>query len=217
MIESASGESFRGHNLAATFQSRQKADQAADQLTKSLSGVRVELTSKREDRKVQQAEMRDELEGVVAAPALGSALTKSQTQGAVGGVVLVGGVGVLIGLIAGFLINGAPGSEISVVRWLLTWILTPAIAGGTLGMLAGGLLKQRHAPAPEDSAAPREASEDAGLARDEECVVEVSASTESELEKALDILQGLGPARLDQFDAEGKVVETQELGGRASN
>lgn len=217
MNQSAHGEGFRGHNLAATFGSRQLADAAADRLSKSLSSVRVELKPKRQDRSVQQAEMRDELEGVVAAPALGSALTKSQTQGAVGGVIVVGGIGVLLGVIAGFAVNGAPGSEISMVRWLLMWVLTPAIAAGTLGLLAGGLLKQRHAPAPQDTAPPREASPEAGVPREEACVVEVSAGSDDEFEKAYDLLNELGPERLDHFNSAGEVVETQDLGSRASN
>lgn len=69
---------------------------------------------------MQYAEMRDELEGVVASPALGSAMTKSQAEGAGGGAVLLGGVGLVLGALIGFFINGAPGTEISVVRWLIT-------------------------------------------------------------------------------------------------
>ncbi len=217
MNESADREGFRGHNLAATFGSRQEADQAAEQLIKSLGGAKVEVRSKGEDRSVQYAEMRDELEGVVAGPALGSALTKSQTQGAVGGTVLIGGLGVLIGVVAGFIIDGAPGSNVTLARWFLTWILTPAIAAGTLGMLAGGLLKQRHSPAPEDSAPPREASPDAGLEPAEESVVEISTNSEPQLEQAIELLQQLKPERLDRFNSAGEVVETQKLGGRANS
>jgi hypothetical protein len=217
MADSASEGSFRRHNLAATFGSHGKAQQAAERLRKDLSGSQVEVTTKRDDPDVQHAEMREELEGVVASPVLGSALTKSQTEGAVGGVLLLAGAGVVVGALVGFLINGAPGSEVSVLRWLFTWIVIPAFAGGTLGMLGGGMLKQRYAPAPEDEAPPREASPDAGLESPREAVVHVATDEESEFEKAIGILRGLGPDRLDKFDSEGEVVETLDLGERASS
>lgn len=217
MNESAYGEGFRGHDIAATFDSRQKADKAAERLSQSLRGIRVEVKSKRDDQKVQYAEMREELEGVVAGPALGSVLTKSQTQGAIGGTLLIGGLAVLIGIVAGFIVDGAPGSNVSFARWFLTWFLTPAIAGGTLGTLAGGMLKQRYEPAPEDDAPDREAAPDAGLDAPQESVVEVSAQDDSQIAQAVELLQQLKPARLDRFNSNGEVVETQQLGGRANN
>ncbi|MEX0790862.1 MAG: hypothetical protein WD178_08825, partial [Actinomycetota bacterium] len=119
--------------------------------------------------------------------------------------------------IIGFMVNGAPGSEISGWRWFMTWALIPAVAGGTLGLLAGGMLKQRYAPSDKDSAPDFEAGPDAGIEPEEETVVEIATNDENELERAFDILRDLKPARLDQFDAEGKVVATRDLGGRASN
>ncbi|HEX2052479.1 MAG TPA: hypothetical protein VHJ78_01970 [Actinomycetota bacterium] len=216
MNDNAYGEGFRGHTLAATFDSRQQADQAVQRLSERVQGARVEVKSKRQDRKVQQAEMRDELEGMVASPVLGAAMTKSQTQGAIGGTILIAGLAILIGVVAGFLIDGAPGSDVSPWRWFMTWVMIPAIAGGTLGTLAGGMLKQRYKPAPEDSAPPREAAPDAGLEAPEETVVEVHASGDADLQQAMDVLQGLNPQRLDRFNSAGEVVETQQLGGRTS-
>jgi hypothetical protein len=217
MTDSAYEGTFRRHNLAATFSEHGKAQRAAERLRKDLSGSEVEVRTKKDDPDVQHAEMRDELEGVVASPVLGTALTKSQTEGAISGVVLLAGVGVLVGALLGFLINGAPGSEVSTLRWLFTWIVVPAFAGGTLGLLAGGMLKQRYAPAPHDEAPAREASPDAGLESPRETVVHVVTDDDSELEKAIGILRGLGPDRLDKFDSEGEVVETLDLGDRASS
>jgi hypothetical protein len=205
------------HSLAATFDGSGKAQKAADLLKRNLKDATVEITSKPDDRNVQYAEMRDELEGVVASPVLGSAVTKSQAQGATAGVLLIGGAAVALGLIIGFMVHGAPGSEVSVARWVLMWFLTPAIAGGTLGLLAGGMLKQRYAPSDKDSAPDFEASADAGIESPETTVVEIATSDEAELERAFDILRDLAPDRLDQFDAEGKVVATRDLGGKASN
>jgi hypothetical protein len=201
--------------LAATFKGRKKAQHAAELLSKNLSRSKVEVRSKGEDAHVQYAEMRDELEGVVASPVLGTAVTKSQAEGAGGGAVLLGGIGLVLGALIGFVINGAPGSEISLIRWLMTWAVVPAFAGGTLGLLAGGLLKQRYAPAPHDSAPPREAAPDAGLEPADETVVEISSDDNAELERALDILEPLHPQRLDKFNSEGEVVATQELGDEA--
>lgn len=76
------------HMLAATFKGRKKAQHAAELLSMNLSRSKVEVRSKGEDAHVQYAEMRDELEGVVASPALGTAMTKSQAEGAGGGAVL---------------------------------------------------------------------------------------------------------------------------------
>lgn len=101
------------------------------------------------------------------------------------------------------------------IRWLVTWAVVPAFAGGTLGVLAGGLLKQRYAPAPHDSAPPREAAPDAGLEPADETVVEISTDDNAELERALGILEPLHPQRLDKFNSEGEVVATQELGYEA--
>ena len=205
------------HSIAATFDGRGKAQKAADVLSRNLKDASVEITSKRDDAHVQQAEMRDELEGMVASPVLGSAMTKSQVQGGVAGIVMIGGIATALGLLAGFILNGAPGSEISAVRWFMTWALIPAFAGGTLGLLAGGMLKQRYAPSDKDSAPDYEAGPEAGIDAPEETVVEIATNDENELERAFDILRDLHPDRLDQFDADGQVVATRDLGGRASN
>ncbi len=203
--------------LAATFSGRSQAQEAADVLVRNLQTARVDLTSQPKDRRVQYAEMRDELEGVVASPALGSAVTKSQAQGGVAGALIIGGVAVALGLTSGLLINGAPGSEISAIRWLITWVLVPAFAGGTFGFLSGGLLKQRYAPSRNDAAAPREAGPTAGLESPQPTVVEVASDDVEELERAYGILRDLAPDRLDRFTADGQVVATQDLGYRASN
>jgi hypothetical protein len=206
-----------GQILAATFDGRGQAQRAADMLSKNLGASRVELKSKRGDQQVQYAEMRDELEGVVASPVLGAAMTKSQTQGAAGGAILIGGIGLVLGVIAGFIVNGAPGSEVSVARWVMLWLFTPAVAAGTLGLLAGGMLKQRYVPAPNDAAPPHEASPDAGIEAEEETVVEIRVGDDSELQRAEGLLAELKPQRLDRFDADGEVMATKDLGNRASS
>lgn len=217
MTESGNAGVSGQHNLAATFEARSKAQQAADLLTEKLNRSSIRVTAKRRDAKVQYAEMRDELEGVVASPALGTAVTKSQAEGGSGGAALVGGTGLLLGALVGFIIHGSPGSEISVAQWMLTWVLVPAFAGGTLGLLAGALLKQRYAPAPYDSAPDREASPGSGIDSPEETVVEVATDDAGEFERALGLLEQLHPQRLDQFDSDGQVVSTSELGDRASD
>jgi hypothetical protein len=212
-----SSDGAHTHSLAATFEGRGKAQKAADLLSRNLKDAKVEIASKRDDRSVQYAEMRDELEGVVASPVLGSAVTKSQAQGGTIGTLLIGGVATALGLLIGFLVNGAPGSEISWQRWFMTWALIPAIAGGTFGILAGAMLKQRYRPSENDSAPENEAQPGAGIESEEETVVEIATNDENELERAFDILRDLSPARLDQFDSEGKVVATRDLGRRASS
>ena len=77
--------------------------------------------------------------------------------------------------------------------------MVPAFAGGTLGLLAGGLLKQRYEPAPTDDSKPaREASPEAGLDSESQTVVEIATNDDSEYEKALDLLEQLQSAAARQ-------------------
>ena len=66
MTDTAYEGMFRRHNLAATFDGRRKAQQAADVLTPQPAGLgcRGQGQSRRPRRSVR--EMRDELEGLVA-------------------------------------------------------------------------------------------------------------------------------------------------------
>lgn len=217
MSEAAQPQGQSTRRLAATFSDPQAAQRAADLVSMAVPQSTVEVGPKNEEPAVKYAEMRDELEGVVASPALGTVMTSSQTQGALGGGLLGGGIGLAIGALIGFFMHGMPGGEVWWVRWILTWALIPAVAGGTLGMMAGGLLKSRYRPASKDTAPSREASPRAGIESPKTTVVTLSTDDDRAFEKAIDTLQELQPLRLDQFDAGGEVVTTQSLGDGSSS
>lgn len=212
MTQTAHETQFERRNLVATFQSLSKARAAARELTGNLPHARVEVRPKAQQSGVQYAEMRDEVEGVVASPVLGSAMNRSQFRGALTGAATVGGAAVLLGLLAGLLFAGTPGTGWSMWRWVLTWLVIPAFAGGTLGMLAGGMLKPRRQAAREYEAAPEDA---AGGVRAEdpdagEASVQVSTDSEEEFRKALAMLQNMNPGRLDRLSGKGEVQATRE-------
>lgn len=212
---------LRRHNITATFTQRAAAHQAARMLEERLAGSQVETTTGEDETGVQYAEMRDELEGMVASPGLGSAMSKSQAQGASGGALAAGAVGVALGAIAGFIVNGAPGSEIGLLRWVFTWILVPAIAAGTFGMLAGGMLKSRYRPSDRDEGAPEEAGGDRHehlpAKNGPKHLVHVRTDDESEFQTALGVLEELGPERLDRFNERGEVLATDQVGEGGSD
>lgn len=220
MSDATYDSNFGRHNIVATFKESYEADQAARALKQRLGRSEIQVRRADNDPAVQQAEMRDELEGMVASPVLGSAMNKTQAQGAVGGAVAIAAITVALGAIIGVIVNGAPGNEVSIGRWLITWILTPAIAGGTLGMLAGGMLKPRYAPAPKDEGTPKEANHgDHDHSRDQEpqFVVNVHTDDESEFQQALSVLKEMGADRLDRFNEDGQVLATREIGGGRSD
>ncbi|MEX2587038.1 MAG: hypothetical protein WD602_03465 [Actinomycetota bacterium] len=211
MSQTARETHFQRRNLVATFQGLSRAREAAHKLTSNLPHACVEVRPKSEHTGVQYAQMRDEVEGVVASPVLGSAMNRSQFQGAFAGVALVGGGAVALGLLAGLIFSGTPGSEVPVSRWLLTWVLIPAFAGGTLGLLAGGMLKPRRRPARDYETAPEspEAGEGSG-AEKEEVSVQVSTDSEQDFRQALALLQQMNPGRLDRLNEKGEVQATKE-------
>lgn len=216
MIPSAQDTIFERRNLVATFDGMSRARQAARTLTSQLHHARVEVRPKEQQIGVQYAEMRDEMEGVVASPVLGSAMNRTQFQGALVGVAVVGGIAVALGLLIGLVVAGPPGSDGSAYRWLLTWLLVPAAAGGTLGMLAGGMLKPRRDPARAYEADP---SGPAAQQTDgEEVSVQVSTDSEQDFLQAMSMLRELNPRRLDRLNARGEVQATKETGqGRSDS
>ena len=83
-----------------------------------------------DDKAQARHEMADELEGVVAAP--GIMASKSQAQGGLGGLLGLGSVGLVVGVLLGWLVFG--GSTPTIVISAVAF----AFAGGTAGLLIGG-------------------------------------------------------------------------------
>ena len=85
-----------------------------------------------ENKAEARQEMADELEGVVAAP--GVVASKSQAQGGLGGLFGLGFLGLVVGALLGWLVFG--GSAQAIVISAVAF----AFAGGTAGMMIGGIL-----------------------------------------------------------------------------
>ncbi|MBW3590993.1 MAG: hypothetical protein KY393_03955 [Actinobacteria bacterium] len=219
MTQTAHETHFERRNLVATFQGLSKAREAARELSGSVPHARIEVRPKSQQSGVQYAEMRDEVEGVVASPALGSAMNRSQFQGALQGAAIVGGIAIALGLLAGAIFAGSPGAGWSMWQWIFTWALIPAFAGGTLGALAGGMLKPRQDPAREYEAAPENPEAGEGMnVESEEVSVQVSTDSEEDFRQALAMLQQMNPGRLDRLSEAGEVQATKETGqGRSDS
>ena len=85
-----------------------------------------------EDKAQARQEMADELEGVVAGA--GVVASKSQAQGGAGGLLGLGFVGLVVGVLLGWLVFG--GSAQAIVISAVAF----AFAGGTAGLLIGGIV-----------------------------------------------------------------------------
>ena len=191
---------------------------AAALLSRNLRDATVEITSKPEDREVQYAEMRDELEGVVASPVLGTALTKSQAQGGATGAVVIGGIA------AGSRIYGrADGQRSSRIGDLGGQVDHDLVgrtglcrrnsrtAGGRAPEAALCPLPRRRgrSPGSRPGSGPRNPRRRRWWRSPPTTRTSWSAPSTS--------CETCPPDRLDQFDADGKVVATRDLGGRVSS
>lgn len=210
---------LRAHNVLATFPDRGTAEQAVTELREraAIPPDRVIVTTKGDEPAVSSAEVRDELEGVIASPVLGAAMTETQAQGAAGGMVLFGIIGAIVGLGIAFLwAGGLPGTTGQSARAFWGALIAFTVAGGTLGMLAGGINKQRFKPSPRDQAAYEDehVRKPAGPApkTDQQPVVEVRTDDPAEFRDAVGVLGSLHPIRLDTVDAQGRVLSTKEVG-----
>ena len=210
----AAQDQFRNYNLLATFPDRASAEQAVGALRlRGLGDDAISLDSRSEEPAVEEAEMRDELEGMVAGP--GVIASKSMSEGAIIGAV----AGAVIGAIAGFLIGTVvfgPASS-SRTAGIVISVIVFAVGLSTAGAIAGGFLKPRYRPAegdaPEDreprpGEAPGSGSPDPAT----EVVVGVHVDDESRLAAYEDVLEAAKPLRLDLVGKEGEVLDTEETG-----
>jgi hypothetical protein len=85
-----------------------------------------------EDKAEARHEMADELEGLVAGA--GVVASKSQTKGGLGGLFGLGFVGLVVGVLLGWLVFGGSAQAIVISG------VAFAFAGGTAGVMIGGFL-----------------------------------------------------------------------------
>ena len=199
---------LREYNLLATFSDTQAAGRAAGALR--LRGVSEDAYSieSLEDRPgVDEARMRDELEGVSAGGPL--VATGPMTGGAMAGGMAGIVVGAVLGLVVGallFLGNRHSGSAAG----LGATVVIGAVALGVAGAVVGGFMGPRRraaASAGQWAAGPASASE-----RPAAVVLAVHVDDQETLSASEEVLKEAEPLRLDRISRAGEVLGTQALG-----
>lgn len=198
----ASDYSMRAqYNLLATFRDRGVADRVAGTLrVRGVAPGSVSVDAGG-DPEVDEARMRDELEGVVGGPGL--VATRSMARGAAAGALLGVIVGAVLGLIVGVLVFAGPASGHNVGLWAT--VVAFAAGLGTAGAVAGGFIRPRVRP---------DAAEVQGwwTRTPERVVVGVHVNDQASLEVAMDVLSSADPLRLDRIGPQGEVLTTAQLG-----
>ena len=202
------------YNLLATFPDRAAAGRAVEALRRQgLSDKSISLQSRGAAPEVDRAEMRDELEGMVAGP--GAVATGPMSIGSFAGGALGAVVGAVLGFAIGALIYGTGGGSVVIIS-----AIVGAVALATFGATAGGFLGPRSRKEAGDGVTPpgndlngagpqrTRGADPAGR----EVVVGVQVEDEPSLEGVQGVLEAAHPLRLDVVSPDGSVLGTQELG-----
>jgi hypothetical protein len=199
---------LRKCNAIATFSDEKAAQGAVGELRSSgVDRSAISLTPLSEHEDAERAEMRDEVEGFVAGP--GVALTKSMSRGAAVGTVTLGLIGAFLGLLIGLLWGGMPGARPGATQKVFIAVGIFAVMGGTIGFMLGGFLKPRYRPGRDEQGefegepvSPATVPEPEPETR-AEMVVSVHLDDEAEFSRAVSVLEGMHPERLDVVGPEG--------------
>lgn len=207
MARAAHG-SLREYNLLATFSDIGAADRAAGALRlRGLSEDAYSIEALEDRPGVDEARMRDELEGVAAGGPL--VATGPMASGAMTGGLTGLVVGAVVGLVVGallFLGNRHSGSPVG----LGATVMIAAVALGVAGAMVGGFLGPRRRPAASASrggAQPEPDSERAAAV-----VLAVHVDDRESLSASEEVLKEAEPLRLDRLSRSGEVLGTQSLG-----
>ena len=198
-------------NVVASFHRRKQAEQARDLLVEE--GIPVDAVTvidhlgsaanTAEDKAMLRAEMQDEINDSWAAPVF--FIPGPQARAAFLGTLLFSGVGAVVGLFGGLAwvawFDGilAPGWRLFIAVGL------GALAGGTIGFLAGGEFEPR-IRAEDDPGAPME---DPRPSAERNVVVAIHTHRRDVAEHAADLLSGFGAERVDRVTAGGTPLPPQ--------
>lgn len=207
---------MRRYNLLATFPDRRAAEEAVGALKRrGMAETAISVASRVGDREVAEAEMRDELEGLVAGP--GVIASKTMTRGSLAGAI----IGAVVGAVIGFLVGAAVfGSQSGASRTVGIVAAVVAFAAGlaTAGAVMGGFFKPRYGSDAGDVAAgdtgPAGSPGEPGKPEQSEgqVVVGVHVDDERVISESERVLSAANPLRLDLVDGRGAVLNTEELG-----
>jgi hypothetical protein len=201
MVEHAGTESARPYNVVAAFPSEGAATTAVERLTNAgIPSAAIALHRPGETGPDETAELRgemqDELDEAWVGPA-GLAMTATQAKGAFFGTVLAGGIGGLIGALAGLLWASAADSSLGRPGRVILCVGLGILGGATVGFLAGGIRKPRK-QAAED---PRRPGDDQRLAGERDHLIAVHSDQRALVERAATILRDSGAERVHLVDA----------------
>ncbi|HLI55854.1 MAG TPA: hypothetical protein VKY26_02355 [Actinomycetota bacterium] len=202
------------YNLTATFPDVATAKQAAGALRlRGLAGEAIALGDAADVPAVDEARMRDELEGSAGIA------TRSMLSGAFAGGVIGLVIGAVVGFLVGLAIFGSGVGEPATVVGL-------AVGLSVAGAVIGGFAKPRVDPAATDVPASRGGAASERVAKrdvtslstvvpppsPQGVVLQVHVTDPELFAEAEDVLVHAGPLRVDRFTESGQVVGTEELG-----
>src|ERR671914_217574 len=119
-------------HLEAGFRDEESARRAARALEQSDLDVSVTVDAAADRRRVAKAEMRDEVESMVAGPGNVGPFTKGMTKGIAAWVPIAIGAGIVAGLLLGWVVSAA--FDVPLPFGLLAGAAIGAAAGGAVGV-----------------------------------------------------------------------------------
>jgi hypothetical protein len=183
-------------HLEAGFRDEESARRAARALEQSDLDVSVTVDAAADRRRVAKAEMRDEVESMVAGPGNVGPFTKGMTKGIASWVPIAIGVGIVAGLLLGWVVSAA--FDVPLPFGLLAGAAIGAVAGGTVGFVAGGVTK------------PMDLHEGEQMDVDRAFVVGVHSRDPDQLRRAEAELTRLGAMRTDFIGDGGPIGPSSE-------
>lgn len=184
------------YNVVAGFRSRSQAESAARRLSGAGLRASVEFGAGPDPSgPVETAELRAEMQeesGDNWAPATGR-----QTRGALLGIATFAAVGLVVGLIGGFLANVGFGIDMALAGTMAIGAVAGATGGATVGLVAGGGM------APRLGGSGQPALDDPAPAAERDVLLAVHASDPEVAQRAAEILRAEEAERVDLVGADG--------------
>jgi hypothetical protein len=196
-------------DIVAAFPDERHARSAVDSLTRRgvrTSHLRLVTPTSKDPTRVgeMQAEMQEEVIEGVGGPGVGF-MTPGQARGAISGAMAGGFFGLVVGMIGGAMWAWFGASAISPNGRLAIVAVSFMVAGGTIGLIAGGALR----PRAEGRSKPGDMLDERRLAGERDTLVAVHVTDEEEAHVAEEVLKYAGATRIDALDDEGTPLPPQ--------
>ena len=190
------------YNVIAGFRNRVEAQAAARRLASAgLSGATVELASPASNGRVEQAELRADMQSELSGSWGGA--TGRQAQWAAVGSGMLAAAGLFLGAVVGLIVGLGPW-DAPIAGTILLGAVIGAVAGWVIGLIGGGGL------APRAASAGSSAFDDPKPLAERDILLAVHATEAATAERAARMLKGdLHADRVDLFDAAGTPLPPQ--------